>query len=225
MNKTLKRVHLYAILVLLLCFSLLFKPSFFQVFAPTLTAIYGIDFLLKKRTFKSCLLDAAMFLPAAAVVLYQMFSEFGGDGSSGGGMYIYFARGWSFHTDSIFRSIMTFAIFLLFVSVFCVEKIYNNKVLYCSLMFYLVGVAEGLFLCQSGSKVSHGNFLWGNNLGIGIGFLGAICCFYNYCCKNRCNKSIQHRLIKYSGYFILLMHLTLGIWYILRALYIGLEYF
>ena len=98
-------------LVVLTCCSLVFKPS-----APTLTVIYGMDFLLGRRSVKNCLLDALMFLTSVALILYQMFTEIGGE-ESGGGMFISFGRGWSYHTDSIFRSVMVNAIFLLFVCI------------------------------------------------------------------------------------------------------------
>ena len=222
LGKKLNRLHLYGILVLLTCFSLIFKPSFFQVFAPTLVAIYGLDFLMKKRSFKSCVFDALLFLPAIALILYQMLSEVGG-GDSGGGMYIYFARGWSFHTDNIFRSIMTQAIFPLFVCIFCEKNVLKNKFLYHSVMFYLVGIGEGLFLVESGPRVSHGNFLWGNNIGIGVVYLASICVFVKYMQSNKHSK--YYKTITCAGMILLSAQFLLGLNYILKCSMIPLEYF
>ena len=224
LGKKLNRLHLYGILVLLTCFSLIFKPSFFQVFAPTLVAIYGLDFLMKKRSFKSCVFDALLFLPAIALILYQMLSEVGG-GDSGGGMYIYFARGWSFHTDNIFRSIMTQAIFPLFVCIFCEKNVLKNKFLYHSVMFYLVGIGEGLFLVESGPRVSHGNFLWGKNLGIGIVYLASMVSFIQYIQNSKNTKSIKNKLIISVGVGLSVIQFILGVWYILKCIILGFEYF
>lgn len=220
----LKRIHLYILLVVLTCCSQVFKPSFFQVFAPTLAAIYGLDFLMKKRSFKSCVMDALLFIPAVALILYQMFAEIGG-GESGGGMFISFARGWSYHSDNIFRSIMANAVFPLFVCLFCGRNILKNKMLFCSMMFYAVGVGEALFLCESGPCISHGNFLWGNDLGIGVGYLGAIFCFVQYIWDTRENANTAQKAVRYAGNGLLALQFFLGVWYVLRCIILELEYF
>jgi len=221
LGKTLGRTHLYLILVFGVCCSLIFKPSFFQVFAPTLVAIYGLDFLRKRKSFGSCVKDAMLFLPAVILILYQMFSVFGSE-NSGGGMYIYFARGWSFHSDNIFRSIMTNAVFPLFVGVFCVKNFLDNSLFFHSLIFYVVGIAEGLFLCESGSRVSHGNFLWGNNLGIGIIFFSSILVFTKYI---RIKENKKTNLVLITGLGLLFAHFCFGLNYILKCCLIGIEYF
>lgn len=223
-GKQIKRVCLYGVLVLLTCCSLVFKPSFFQVFAPTLAVIYGMDFLLRRRSFKSCLLDALMFLPAVALILYQMFAEIGGE-ESGGGMFISFGRGWSYHTDSIFRSVMTNALFLLFVCIFCEKNIFKNKMLLYSMIFYGIGVGEGLFLCESGPRISHGNLLWGNEIGIGVGYLGAVLSFVQYLRRTKEAPTAGQKAIRYAGNILLAAQLLLGIWYVLRCIVLKLEYF
>lgn len=222
LGRKLNRLHLYGILVLLTCISLIFKPSFFQVFAPTLVAIYGLDFLMKKRSFKSCVFDALLFLPAVALILYQMFAEVGGE-DAGGGMYIYFARGWSFHTDNIFRSIMTQAIFPLFVCLFCEKNIKKNKVLLYALIFYVVGMMEGLFLVESGVRASHGNFLWGYSLSIGIVYLACTCTFIKYI-QSGVNSKVS-KIITCVGVTLLSAQFLLGVNYIMKCIMIPLEYF
>ena len=224
LGKQLKRVHLYILIVILTCCSMVFKPSFFQVFAPFLAAIYGLDFLMKKRSFKSCVMDALLFIPAVALILYQMFAEIGG-GESGGGMFISFARGWSYHTDNIFRSIMANAIFPLFVCLFCEKKIFKNKILLYSMMFYAVCLGEALFLAESGPRISHGNFLWGMDLGIGVIFIGSILCFVTYCWKTEKNDAPAQKAVRYVGNGLLAVHFILGVWYILRCIILNLEYF
>lgn len=223
-GKALKRGHLYVILVALTCCSLVFKPSFFQVFAPCLAAVYGLDFLMRKRSFKSCVADALMFLPAVALILYQMFAEIGGE-ESGGGMFIAFARGWSYHTDNIFRAIMANAIFLLFVCVFCERNLLKNKTLLYSVLFYVIGVGEGLFLCESGPRISHGNLLWGNEIGIGIGYLGAVLCFVQYMDRTKENPTVGQKAVRYAGNALMALQFLLGVWYVLRCIILKLEYF
>ena len=223
-GRQLKRVHLYAVLVAVTCCSLIFKPSFFQVFAPCLAAVYGLDFLMKKRSFKSCLTDALMFLPAIALILYQMFAEIGGE-ESGGGMFIAFARGWSYHTDNIFRAIMANAIFLLFVCIFCEKHLFKNKLLLYSVMFYVIGVGEGLFLCESGPRISHGNLLWGNEIGIGVGYLGAVLCFVQYVNIAKDNPTKGQKAVRYAGNALMAAQFLLGVWYVLRCIVMQVEYF
>lgn len=224
LGKQVKRLHLYILLVVLTCCSLLFKPSFFQVFAPFLAAVYGLDFLMRKRSFKSCIMDALMFLPAVALILYQMFAEIGGE-ESGGGIFIVFARAWGCHTDSVFRAIMSNALFLLFVCIFCEKHFFKNKMLLYSMMFYAVGVGEALFLAESGPRFSHGNFLWGNDLGIGVGYLGAVCCFVQYLYNTKDNPTTAQKAVRYVGNGFLAIQFVLGVWYILRCLVLQMEYF
>ena len=219
----LKRTHLYAAVVAMTCCSLIFKPSFFQIFAPCLAAVYGLDFLMKKRSFKSCLTDALMFLPAIALIVVQMFVEIGGDES--GGMLISFAKGWSYHTDNIFRAIMANAIFLIFVCVFCEKNLLENKMLQFSVLIYIIGVGEGLFLCESGPRISHGNMLWGNQIGIGIGYLGAVLTFVRYMHRTKESPTSGQKAVRYTGNILLAAQFFLGVWYVLRCIVMKMEYF
>lgn len=216
------RTQMYLLLVTLVCCSLIFKPSFFQVFAPTLVIIYGIDFLTGKRSFGSCIKDAVFFIPALAIILYQMYANFGSNDSVGG-IEICFAKGWSFHSDNIFRSIMTFAIFPIFVCLTCWKTASENKMLYFAVIFYLVGIAEGLFLVESGPRIGDGNFMWGNNLAIGIIYFAAVSVFVKHIKVNLQRKPTI--IIASFGFGILSMHFLRGVVYIIRCISVPIQYY
>lgn len=216
------RTQLYLLLVAFTCCSLVFKPSFFQVFAPTLVIIYGVDFLTGKRTFGSCIKDAVLFLPALAIILYQMYVNFLSSDSSGG-IAICFAQGWSFHSDNIFRSIMTFAIFPIFVCLACWKTASENRMLYFAIIFYLVGIAEGLFLVESGPRIGDGNFLWGKNLAIGIIYFAAVSVFIKHIKVNLQRKSTIITAV--LGFGLLSMHFLRGVVYIVRCISASVQYY
>jgi len=223
-GKQLGRKQLNGILMILVVCSLVFKPSFFQVFAPFLAVVFVLDFLTRRRPFKEYFLDALIYVPGVLVILYQIFAELTPE-QSGGGIFISFAMGWGFHTDNIFRAIMANAIFPLFVCVFCEKNLFKNKALLYSMLFYVVSLGEALLLVESGPRMYHGNFLWGMELGIGIGFMGAILCFVQYCQSIKENATLKQRAVCYVGNGLLAAHFILGVWYILSCIIMELEYF
>ena len=93
------------------------------------------------------------------------------------------------------------------------------------MVFYGIGVGEGLFLCESGPRISHGNLLWGNEIGIGVGYLGAVLTFIQYMRRTKESPTAGQKTVRYAGNILLAAQLLLGMGYVLRCIALKLEYF
>lgn len=201
--------------------SLLLKPSFFQVFAPMLAVVFVMDFICERRSLKEYMIDAAIFVPSAGLIVYQLFESLLSStaaGLGGEGIEIAFLEVWKMYSNHILLSILSVILFPVFVGVFCEKKLTDNKLLLYAYVFHAIAILEFAVLAECGARRDDANFMWGMNLSIGILFYAAVLTFERYLREYADKQSVGYRIRKYSGYVLLLAHFTWGVWYYLRLL-------
>lgn len=200
--------------------SLLFKPSFFQVFAPTLIIIYLIQWLiLKEKTFADCLKDCVIYIPSVLLVLYQMMDNLSLTGKHGQGIEIAFLKVWKLYASNIPLAVLSLAFFPLFVGVFCVKNWKKERAFLYAGTFFGVSVAEYAVLSEAGERWADGNFGWGKNLAFGVLMLSAIIAFIRYVQNPEEKNEITAKMKISIGLILLLAHFLLGIWYFVQLLF------
>jgi len=198
--------------------SLVIKPSFFQVFAPTLAIIFVLDFLTARRSLVRYVREGILYVPAAAIILWQTVSIFFTGGNEESGMEIAFLEVWEAQSPNVALSILAVAAFPLFVAIFCEKNLFKNKMLLYALIFYVVAVLEAALLAEVGWRRYHGNFFWGMNLSIGIVFLAAILTFLRYRHAHKGDRKWHVRVKRLIGSILLLLHFGEGLAYYLVLL-------
>lgn len=199
----------------LTCVSVWLKPSFFQVFAPALAVYFVTDFIQTRRSFKRYIREAAVFVPPAFLILYQMKTLFF-SGAPSGGVEIAFLDVWSHWSPHILLSILAVTAFPILVSVFCRSGPEMNRIMMRSWVFYAVALLELAFLAETGNRRYNINFGWGMCLAIGIITLSALMQFISYLHLDREDRG--YRLTVFAGMMLLSMQFFLGIWYYWRVL-------
>lgn len=195
--------------------SLLFKPSFFQVLAPTLCVIYFVQLCRGKKSFSDCFKDCLIYVPALLLVIYQMFDNFGGADE---GIQIAFLRVWRVYSSNIPISFLSMSAFPLFVTLFCVKDWKEEKIFHYAIVFFLVAVSEFAVLAETGERWADGNFGWGKNLANGILFLNAIITFVKFIRGNCDNQSVAVKIKSWAGCGLILAHFSWGMWYYVQLL-------
>lgn len=217
----LTKKQLWKILFFVTFISLLLKPSFFQVFAPMLAVVFIMDFICERRSLKEYITDAAIFVPSACLIVYQLFESLlstTAAGLGGEGIEIAFLAVWKLYSDHIGLSILSVILFPVFVGVFCEKKLTDNKLLLYAYIFHTIAILEFAVLAECGARRDDANFMWGMNLSIGILFFSAVLTFERYLRENIARQSIAYKTKKYVGYVLLFAHFAGGAWYYLRLL-------
>lgn len=199
--------------------SLLCKPSFFQVFAPTLVIMYLLDFLaFKQKTVKDSLMEATLLIPSGLFFLCQFFYNFLAPGNSSGGIVLSFFDSWRCYTNNVLLSILAIITYPIYICLFCEKKLLKNKQLLYAIIFYFISLAEYGLLAETGERLAHGNFGWGYSLAIGIVFLSSIITFVRYIRSRAEEKAWIYYAKIVGGCSLLLVHFCRGVWYYLQLL-------
>ena len=209
-NRTITKKKIDIALSAAVFVSLLCKPSFFQVLAPTLGVIYLVQLFRGKKTIWDCLKDCLIYVPSVLLMFYQMFANFSGAGE---GFEIAVFKVWRFFSSNLFLSTLALTAFPLFVAVFCVKDWKKAKSFQYSFVFFTVGLLEFAVLAETGERWTHGNFSWGTGLGFGILCFYAIIYFWKYLCENSGNPSVAVKIKGLAGWGLLLAHFGWGVWY------------
>lgn len=225
-----QQIVFYSGMAGLLLFSLLCKPSFMQVFAPTAAVIVLIDLIKKRIDFRKALIYAAVFLPSALLIAKQTLFYFGESSGRDSGIGISLFYVWSRSAGFVPVNICNAVAFPLFVLIFCTGKNNGNKrsPLIYSFIFYLLSVAEYSLLVEKGSQITAGNFSWGMCLAIGIIMFSATHQFIDYIRNNI--PAIKQRdpkalFITISGSLAFCYHLFSGVLYFFQLYIRGRQCF
>lgn len=201
--------------------SLLCKPSFFQVLAPTLGVIYLVQLVRAKKTIGDCLRDCLVYLPSVLLMLYQMYDNFSGPAE---GFEIAFLKVWRVFSSNIFLSTMSMVVFPIFVAAFCVKDWKEERAFQYSFVFFGVGLLEFAVLAETGERWADGNFSWGTGLGFGILCLYAVISFLRFLQANRGNHAIAVKVKSLVGIGLLIAHFSWGVWYYFQLL-LGISWY
>lgn len=195
--------------------SLLCKPSFFQVLAPTLGVIYFVQLCRGKKTIGDCFKDCLIYLPSLFLLFYQMFDNFGGPGE---GFQIALFKVWRVFSSNLFLSTLSLMAFPVFVAAFCVKDWKKATAFQYAFAFFGVGLLEFAVLAETGERWADGNFSWGTGLGFGILCFYAIISFLKFIRANRDDQSVAVKIKSLAGGGLLLAHFCWGVWYYFQLL-------
>lgn len=156
----------YLTLAILLVFSVLAKPSFFQGIVPGL-GLYFIFILLTKgfnSHIKRFLCIIVSFIPSACIIIFQFICSFFIQGSvgQGEGIGIEFGRvlhHWVPNLGGAFLLAFAFPIAVLVVNFRCLISKTSIQV---ALFYEFAAWLESVLLYEKGSRELHGNWLWGS---------------------------------------------------------------
>lgn len=228
---------LYPVCLLLSTYA---KPSFLQFFAPAILIFLLFD-LIRSRgmLFPFCLKLALAYLPAGLILLSQFSNFFGAAGISSGtaaqaaataassasGVALYFVQP-SFDGfrellaaigSSLWETLFLCA-FPLFVLLVDARRAFRCSACRLGFIGMIIARLEALFLHETGSRASHGNFLWGYYVSVWMLWCAAMGRFVQLLD----DKTPIGRAVRWGGSILLLWHLTGGIVYLIRILQTGL---
>ena len=184
----LKQASFYNYIIGLSTFiSTLIKPSFFQVFAPTIVIAYLIDLIRTRKSIIYYIKKGIVFLPSVAVILYQTFILFIGEDTIRKGLTINFLDVWRYYSPNVLISILITITFPIFVIILYRKSIFKDFKFIIAIIFYIISALEGAFLEETSGTYS-ANLMWGMCLGIGAIFLYSVFKFVDYCIENKNNN-------------------------------------
>ncbi len=192
--------------------SVIIKPSFFQVFAPTVAIVYLVDIVRTRRNLLYYIKNGAVYLPSVFYMLYQTLFLFGKNGAKGS-IEISFFDVLRHYSPNVLISLLLGVTFPAFIFLICYKEVLKDKGYFITIVFYIVSVLEASFLTEAGGAKYSGNFLWGMCLGIGAIFLYSIFVFINYCIKNSSSEKISVKILTFIGCSLISLHFIWGIWY------------
>ena len=193
------------------------KPSFFQVFAPTILIVYLIDLIRTRKSIMYYIKNGLTFLPSVAVIVYQTFILFLGEDTIRGGLVVSFFDVWSYYSPNVLVSVLITITFPIFVIILYRKSIMKDFKFMIAIIFYIVSALEGALLAETLGTYS-ANLMWGMCLGIGAIFLYSVFKFVDYCLENKdSNKKIVNFNI-FIGYTLCSLHFLWGVWYYFQIL-------
>lgn len=195
-----------SVLLLLSCF---IKPSFVQGFLPAVVVFLLMELIRTKgKTFVFSLKMAAAFVPSGLYFLFQFFSVFGGESERSIGIDPFAVM--RLDTAHPLISMVQAVAFPLFVLVVLGwKKIWQDKALWFSLVFYVVSLLEFILLIEVTEPAS-GNFEWALQLAMFAFFVMTAVRFYQ--------MEGKRRWVSIAGSGLILYHVCSGIYYYIYLL-------
>jgi hypothetical protein len=137
------------------------KPSFSQVFLPTI-AIFCLIMCIYTRfqCFRTCVKLAIACVPSFALLLFQMSANFYGMDNSGG-VEIAWYKVLSLTQRGNPQVVVEAIAFPLVFSILYLKKEYKNPKFLFMWLFYAISFLEFALLAEKGDRAYHGNFGWG----------------------------------------------------------------
>ncbi len=156
----------YICLCILMILVNLGKPSFSQVFLPSIV-IYCILYCIvtKFEAFGTCLKLAIASLPSVAILLLQMIANLY-EGENSGGIEIAWYKVLSVTQKGNPKVIVEAIAFPLVFSILYFKKEYKKPKFLFMWLFYAVSFLEFALLTEKGVRTYHGNFGWGYTVAI-----------------------------------------------------------
>lgn len=218
----LKRYYIY--LTVMLFFSVLAKPTFAEMFIPTVAFLMLgelIRRLIKKdgsapSYFRHCLCTLCCAVPALLYILLQSLAYFIWGGSYGGGEDSLIITGWlevwQMYSQNVALSIGLGMAFPLFMLLLNGKYFIKSDMGRLALAGYAISILEAALLGESGSKLEHGNFLWPMMSGMLFLFLAAV---MRLLVLERTQADTKpRRFLITAAWFLFFLHVICGIVYL-----------
>lgn len=215
-----RRFATWVVFALLLLVSTICKPSFLQVFLPTV-ATYTICSVIHTRG-ESLKFGIASFLaciPSLLPFFIQFFTYFGGN-NSGGGMAIEPFVVWHTYTPSVVYSIICALALPLLVMLMRIGKIGDDPMFVLSMLTAAYGVVEYILFVETGPAKLYGNFGWGWLVGCTLMWYVAGFRYMDMASGWKGQGHIRKALL-FVCLILLFGHFSLGFAYYLKVVSIG----
>ncbi len=206
----------YIIFAIVMCLANLCKPSFSQVFLPTIV-LYCVVYCLKSKfaKFGFCFSIALSVIPSMLLFLFQAMVSFDEEGQ---GIEIAWFDVMGHSGKAHPLAILGTIAFPLYVTVVYFKKNFKDRKISTAWLMYGVGFLEYAALAEKGVRRYHGNFSWGYFVSIFI--LHVVCAikFFRVMKEEESWKAI-------AGVILWLLHLLCGYTYLkLQLSGIGIWY-
>lgn len=161
----------YICLALALFLSAMAKPTFAEMFIPTVALLMLGEWITRlvhrqdgtAAYFKKCLTMLLCAVPALLYILIQFLAYFiwgGSYGDDGSLIVTKLFEVWNMYTENVGLSVLTGMAFPLFMLAINSRYFLKDDLGRLALTGYCVGFLEAAFLGESGQKLSYSNFLW-----------------------------------------------------------------
>ncbi len=189
-GKNINRTLFYQIVLgILLAFGTLIKPSLPMVYLPA-CFILAVASLIKERgkNFFTLLVRYLYILPAILIMGWQYLSIFlGGNprSASGPGFAIDFFYTARLFASSVVLSLIMRMAFPFLIIVLWRKEIFKDKMFRLIGLEYLAGLLITWTFRETGRRINHGNFGWGNVIACSALWIFCLCFFYRKTAENR----------------------------------------
>lgn len=226
-GKCMKKTTAYQLLLtILLLASTIIKPSLLMVYLPV-CGIVALVKLVKSRgrLFGKLILQHLYFVPSALVFLWQYISIFifGNVGKSSAGetgIQIAFFKVAGMYAPSVLFSLILKMAFPFLVIFLWRKVIFKDKLFQITFWQFLAGLAITWTFAETGSRLNHGNFGWGNLLAASFLWIFCIMFYLKEWVKDRekISGSVRYKLKYGIPFVILLWHFLAGVSYYIYVL-------
>lgn len=195
--------------------SALIKPSFLQVFIPSLGVFLLLELIITKKSitylFKIglCFLPTVMIIAIQWLIIYVTKTSYTDNDSIAIGILTV----WGAFTPNVLVSIFLSLAFPIYIYILYRKYILENKYLMFSAIFLFISMLEFGVLYESGDRKFHGNFIWGYSIATGISFLVCIIYFFKYCLDKEKKLCLKKKVNICAGTVLLTSHFIWGVWY------------
>lgn len=218
----------YVSLAVILLLSCMAKPTFAEMFIPTVGLILlwnWLKLVIKKDAlageyFQKCLKMLLVSVPALIYILIQFLAYFifgGSYGGDGGGLiFTKWMQVWKMYSENVTASIVLGMGFPLLMLVFNGRYFVKDTMGRLALIGYVVGLLECAFLGESGGKVTHGDFLW--PMMSGMTLFWVVASLRLVVLEQEQNKSRLQQVCIQAAWFLFYLFVLFGIIYIRNIL-------
>lgn len=193
--------------------SIIAKPAFFQIFAPAMVFLC-IALFIKTRGWGLILhMFLSCILPGLWTAFIFVLSFVDSETSQGNSMGFGFLEVWKLYSPNILVSFLIATAFPLSYIIFIwvnrnKRGMINDKSLFTvSVMCFLSGLLESSVLKETGSRMAHGNFMWGYNLGLTLIYLWAVIDLIPHLLeKKKPERALSVPIVMYVLHFLFGIH-------------------
>lgn len=219
------KIKTHLLLAAVLALSVIAKPSFLQGIVPAMVLYVLFELAaVRKIRLRKYLLLASAFIPAAGIMLFQLWLTFYSGNTVSEGVGFGFLTTLGRYTEHVGAALLACTAFPLFVivSAAAVQKkaVWRNPRIMLMISYLIAGWSEMVFLYEKGERERHANFTWGYMLAVFIAFVLSVIEFLDITGTD----GKYREAVRKAGIVLFSCHFLLGIWYIGRMLQHGSIY-
>ena len=207
----------------LLLLATLAKPSFIQIFLPSVVLLSVFKAIKHGRiAMRPILAFALSMCPSLFLMLWQAWIAFMSQGNGESGVEIAFLKLYRHYSPNCFVSVLLISLFPLIMLVWAIVRRRLIAMHGLAWLTYATGWLEGAFLIEKGRRMWHGNFTWGYALAAFFIWFVALDSYASLCTESQSNSNGRERLWFWIATPILVLHIASGVCYLWRLLILNI---